>query len=874
MSQLTLPFNNSINPNLTPMMKQYLDIKSQYPEFIVFYRMGDFYEMFFEDAVKAAPALGIALTKRGQHQGEDIPMCGVPFHSSDTYISKLIEKDFKVVICEQMETPEEAKKRGYKAVVRRDVVRIITPGTLTEDNLLINENSNFLMAISSYKEEIAIAWADISTGEFYISFSSILTLGNDLARINPKEILISDKLYQQEEINNALSDYRRLVTIQANSLFELSKAENKIKTYYQIFSSDSLGKFSPSELISCGAILEYIELTQKTSESKISYPKQLNQNLFMVIDAATRRNLELTQSTNGEKRGSLLNLINLTRTSSGSRLLSQYVSAPLIDVDAINKRLDLVEFFVLNIEFTKIIHQLLALFGDVERSLARFSFNRGGPRDLQVIKESLSASNQLLSLFNDFTGNMLEELMILLSNLTNFENLMMELDISLSDNLPALARDGGFIKEGYNPRLDKLYQLKKDSKTSIEELKIKYAKITGINNLKISYNNILGYFIDVTPLNSGKMNEDLFIHRQTLANSVRYTTIELRDLDKELTNLEDNILKLELELYNHLVITILEKADQLTLFANAIAKIDVAVALAMLAEENNYTRPKINNSSEFNITEGRHPVIESILKKHRQEFISNDCKMDPSNNLWLITGPNMAGKSTFLRQNALIVIMAQIGSFVPAKLAFFGVVDKIFSRVGAADDLARGRSTFMVEMVETANILNNATSNSLIILDEIGRGTSTYDGVSIASACLEYIHEIICARALFATHYHELTALKHQLSKLQCYTMQIKEWQDKIIFMHKIISGSADKSYGIHVASIAGLPKEVIKRAGYILKNLEANHNNAMDIDLKTAPLETEHPLLNYIKDLQLDDLSPREAQEILYQIKNKATSL
>ena len=868
MSQLNLPFNNNIDSSLTPMMKQYLDIKSQYREFIVFYRMGDFYEMFFEDATKAAPVLGIALTKRGQHQGEDIPMCGLPFHSSDAYIAKLIEKDFKVVICEQMETPEEAKKRGYKAVVRRDVVRIITPGTLTEDNLLVNGNSNFLAAISCHKDELAIAWTDISTGEFYTSFSSILTLGNDLARINPKEILVSDRLYQQDEINNALADYRRLVTIQASSLFDLNKAENKIKAYYQIFSSDSLGNFSSTELIACGVILEYVELTQKTTESRISYPKQLKQNSFMVIDAATRRNLELTLSAAGEKKGSLLNLINFTKTSCGSRLLTQYISAPLIDVEAINKRLNLVEFFVLNIEFTKIIAQLLGLFGDVERSIARFTFNRGGPRDLQVIKESLVASNQLSSLFANFKGNMLQELIAILSNLTNFEDLIIELEASLSENLPALARDGGFIKEGYNSRLDKLYHLKNDSKTSLNELKVKYSKLTGINNLKISYNNVLGYFIDVTPLNSSKMNEDLFIHRQTLANSVRYSTVELRELEKELTNLEDNILKLELELYNQLVLKILDKADHLALFANSIAKIDVATALAILAEQNNYIRPEINNSSDFRIIGGRHPVIESILKKQRQEFVSNDCIMDKSNNLWLITGPNMAGKSTFLRQNALIVILAQIGSFIPAKSASFGVVDKIFSRVGAADDLARGRSTFMVE---TANILNNATHNSLIILDEIGRGTSTYDGVSIASACLEYIHEVICARALFATHYHELTALQHQLNKLQCYTMQIKEWQDKIIFMHKIIPGSADKSYGIHVASIAGLPKEVIKKAEYILKNLEASHNNVMDIDLKSIPVEAEHPLLNFIKELQLDDLSPREALDILYQIKNKA---
>ncbi len=868
-NQPSLPFMN--NDNLTPMMKQYLDIKSSYPNAIVFYRMGDFYEMFFEDANVAAPILGIALTKRGQYQDKDIPMCGIPFHSSDAYIAKLIGKGQKIVICEQMESPEEAKKRGAKSVVRREAVRIITPGTITEDNLLNSSSSNFLVSIASIKEEVALAWTDISTGEFYTSISSFTSLNNDLARINPQEILISDKLYQQESINLALADFRRIVTIQANNLFDLSKAEHKIKQYYNVISSDAFGIYTQVELIACGAILEYVELTQKTNQIRLRYPSRLNHSLFMAIDAATRRNLELNISSSGEKRDSLLHLINKTRTSSGSRLLVQYIAAPLIDVEAINNRLDLVEFFIKNIELTEEIIPLLGAIGDVERSLARFSFNRAGPRDLQVISNSLNAANFILSSFAHFEGDVSNLLQRHLANLGNFDNLILELDSALNGELPLLARDGGFIKQGYNPKLDQLLELKQNSQQQLQQLRQKYIKETGITSLKITYNNVLGYFIDITPQHASKMKEESFIHRQTLASSVRYTSIELRELEKDLLNLADNILKLELELYTQLVALILEKSVELTLFAYAISTIDVASSFGLLALANNYSRPIIDNSLEFNIVDGRHPIIENVLSKQKQEFIANDCHLRLEQNLWLITGPNMAGKSTFLRQNALIAILAQMGSFVPARSAHFGIVDKIFSRVGAADDLARGRSTFMVEMVETANILNNATKRSLIILDEIGRGTSTYDGVSIASACLEFIHDQLQARALFATHYHELTALSTQLHSLVCYTMHIKEWQNKVIFLHKIIPGQADKSYGIHVAELAGLPKIVIRKAEVILKNLEQSHNHIMDLNIKQVSIaKADHPVIEFLENLDIDNLSPKEALATLYQIKEK----
>lgn len=861
MTQQTLPF---IANNATPMMKQYLSIKAEYKTSILLYRMGDFYEMFFEDAVIAAPILGIALTKRGQHLEKDIPMCGMPFHSSEAYVSKLIGKGYKVAICEQMESPEEAKKRGYKSVVKREVVRIITPGTLTEDNLLNSGMSNYLVAIAKVKDGLALAWADISTGEFYSCQSNYLSLNNDLSRIAPKEILISDNLYQQESIVLALSDFKRIITVQANNLFDLNKAEHKIKKYYDVISSESFAIYTSMELVACGAILEYIELTQKTSQILMNPPKSLNNSLFMTIDAATRCNLELNINSNGEKRGSLFHLINETKTSSGSRLLNQYLATPLIDAEAINNRLDLVEFFIINKELTEDISNVLSHIGDIERSLSRFSFNRGGPRDLGVIRQSLQAVDSIALCFANFSGSIPVQLQSKLDNLDGFDGLNIELDNSLADELPFLSRDGGFIKTGYNSKLDQLNDLKINSKQRLQELKQKYIEMTGINSLKINNNNVLGYFIDITPQHSNKMKEELFIHRQTLANSVRYTSVELRELESELLNLTDNILKLEIILYNQLVEEVLSKTGPLSILAHSIAIIDVSCNLAKLAMKHNYCRPVIDESLEFKIHNGRHPIIENSLKLQKQEFIANDCKLQEQN-LWLITGPNMAGKSTFLRQNALIAILAQMGSYVPASSAHFGVVDKIFSRVGAADDLARGRSTFMVEMVETANILNNSTNRSLIILDEIGRGTSTYDGVSIASACLEFIHNTLKSRALFATHYHELTSLSDQLNSLVCYTMQIKEWQNKVIFMHKIIPGTADKSYGIHVAALAGIPRVVINRAEQILKSLEQTHDKS--IDLEEAPLKV-HPLLEFIDELDVDNLSPKEALETFYKLK------
>lgn len=865
--QLSLGITN----NSTPMMRQYMDIKSQHKDAILFYRLGDFYEMFFEDACIAAPILGIALTKRGQHLEQDIPMCGVPFHSSDAYIAKLIEAGHKVAICEQLETPEEAKKRGYKAVVKREVVRIITAGTITEDNLLDSKSSNFLVAIGNYRNELALAWIDISTNSFFTCNTTVKSLSSDLSKISPKELLISNKLYNQNDVIEALADYRRLITIQADNIFELNRSEHKIKQYYQVISSDVFGQYSNAQLIASACALEYIELTQKLKEIKVPHPKIINNSHFMAIDPASRISLELWKNSDSNGKSNLFSFINKTKTNSGSRLLAQHLSTPLIDVSAINKRLDMVEFFVKNEELSKNLSSILAKCGDIERSISRLSFNRGGPRDLQVILNTLEAAEEIISEFNFFRGNLDENLIMHLNNLKNFETLRCELEQALSSNLPFLARDGGFIKAGYNPKLDELVSFKLNSNEEISKLKAAYSLETGIQNLKISFNNVIGYHIDISPQNSSKMNDPKFIHRQTLANSVRYTTQELRSLEAEINSVEKNILNLELTLYSQLVDLVLTKSQLLNLMAHSISVIDVSIALATLARENNYCRPIIDETRDFIVKRGRHPVIEEAIRSEKKEFISNDCNLEAKNYLWLITGPNMAGKSTFLRQNAIIAILAHIGSFVPAEYMRTGVIDKIFSRVGAADDLARGRSTFMVEMIETANIINNATDRSLIILDEIGRGTSTYDGVSIASACLDYIHDKLKCRALFATHYHELTSLQSQLSNLRCYTIQITEWQNKVIFLHKIIEGIADKSYGIHVAELAGLPGNLITKAKNILLSLEQSHDNNLNkIDIATKYSDTtkDSELVELIKNIDIDNISPKEALDMLYNLK------
>ncbi len=871
--------------SVTPMMQQYLATKAEYKDCLLFYRMGDFYELFFDDAVIASKALDIALTKRGTHNGEDIAMCGVPERAYEPYLHKLISSGHRVAVCEQMEKPEEAKKRGYKAVVRREVVRIITPGTIIEESLLDARNANYLASLVRMGGDLALAWIDISTGEFRSSVTSENALASDLARLNPKEILLADKLFIDAELSQTLREHRKALTPHAANIFDYLRTENRLKAFYGVKEIDGFGEFCRAEIAACGSLIEYVELTQKGNLPRLEFPKQFKNSNFMAIDAATRRNLEIVASLSGGKKGSLLSVIDRTITGGGARLLSNYISAPLTNPAAINNRLDMVQFFVENDAIRTNTREVLKRIPDMERSLSRICMEKAGPRDLAAIRNGLAESIIIAEIL-EFSGvNLPPALATYLRSLGSHDTLVNKLREALKEEITSgLAREGGYIADGYHSKLDEMRGLRDNGQSKIIELRELYRRDTGINTLKITHNNVLGFFVEVTPVNSSKITDEKFIHRQTLGNAVRYTTAELRQLENDILNAKDHALRLEMMLFEELSEDIKSSAETIYFAAQSISAIDVMASLGELAAQNNYNRPKVDESLAFNIKGGRHPVVEAGVELEGK-FIKNDSDFASSQRLWLLTGPNMAGKSTFLRQNALIAIMAQVGSFVPADFAHIGVVDKVFSRVGASDDLARGRSTFMVEMVETATIINNATTKSLVILDEIGRGTATYDGLSIAWAVVEYLHNTSRCRGLFATHYHELTSLKEQLPALACYTMKVKEWQGKVIFMHEVIKGSADRSYGIHVAELAGLPSTVTKRARTVLTVLqEADGGSARAKltgelplfqtipDPSTQNLEPANPIaeeiLARITSVNIDDMSPKEALEFLYGLK------
>ncbi len=886
---------------LTPMMAQFMEIKQQYPDCLLFYRMGDFYELFFDDAIIAADALDITLTKRGSHKGEDIPMCGVPWHSHESYLAKLVKLGHKVAICEQIETPEEAKKRGgYKALVKRDVVRVVTQGTLTEDNLLEKGKHNYLCVILQNKKEITLAWADLSTGIFMLQTTNFLELQSVLERLSPSEILISEKLSQNEKYFDIWAEYRRILTVQPNSRFNPQNAKEKLLSNFKIAVLDSFGDLSELDITAAGVLLDYIDITQRGKIPYLSFPKKLTSNNFMEMDAATRRNLEISRTCDGGVAGSLFATINKTLTAAGARLLFEFLSMPLTDVVKINARLDLVKFFVEKTAIRANLRDLLKHCTDIERALARLSIGRGGPRDIKAILNSFLQISPILKIVQSSkeeqpsTGDLfafslpprLIKIIKIFEQWGAFNPLIQKLQKAIIDSPPTLVRDGGFIASGYSPKLDEVRTLQENSKELLQAMQEKYIAVTKVSNLKIKYNNMLGYFIEVSSQNGTKLlnNSELFVHRQTLANNIRFTTEELTELERKIATASDKALALEMEIFSELVGDIMAKSNDISKLARAIAKLDVATALAELAENNNYIYPILDNSNSLEIKAGRHPVVEvniSNSKTANISFIENDCILNERDKIWLLTGPNMAGKSTFLRQNALIVLLAQIGSFVPAKYAKIGVVDRIFSRVGAADDIASGRSTFMVEMVETATILNQATEKSFVILDEIGRGTSTFDGLSIAWACMEYLHDVKKPRTIFATHYHELTALQEKLPNMSCRTIKVKEWQDKIIFLHEVIKGSADRSYGIHVAKLAGLPSCVIKRASEVLRILENNKEiEPLDNIADKLPIfkgenlidnnisdDSMYEILDMLKSMDLDNLTPKQAMDKLYEI-------
>ncbi len=873
------------------MMAQYHAVKAQYPDCLLFYRMGDFYEMFFNDAIMASAILDITLTKRGKNQGDEIPMCGVPFHAHEAYMAKLIRAGHKVAICDQTETPEEAKqKRGSKALVNRDVIRVITQGTLTEDGLLDARSSNYLACLAEVGGQYGLSWLELSTGEFYVQPVLEKDLTMALGRVSASELLIADRLTQKENLFDLLALIRDTLTIQPGSLFDSDNARKRLEDLFGVGTLDAFGGFSRAEVAAAGSLIDYVDRTQKGKIPHLARPQQIIANGIMEIDIATRRNLEILRTLSGEKAGSLLASIDRTITPAGARLLQARLSAPLCDVGAINQRLDEVEIFTKSASFCSLIRDTLKQVPDMERALGRLTIGRGGPRDLGMIRDGLKQAEILRALLVDENQPALNDISRALHQQPQTQEFSDRLRELLSDDLPNLERDGGFVRAGYSAKLDELRLMRDDSRRLIAALQSRYQQMTDIDALKISYNNVLGYFIEVPAKRADKMlvrkgeennADNPFIHRQTMANAVRFTTPELAELERDISSANDKAIGIELELFRQMVDEVSRISEAIGQHARAVAALDVAASFAALAVDQNYVRPQIDDSLTFDIKGGRHPVVEQVLRKSSgNEFVPNDCDLSNQQRLWLLTGPNMAGKSTFLRQNALIVLLAQTGAYVPATSARIGLVDRLFSRVGASDDLARGHSTFMVEMVETATILNQATERSLVILDEIGRGTATFDGLSIAWACVEYLHENNKCRSLFATHYHELTALQAKLPALSCHSMQVKEWKGEIVFLHSVGAGAADRSYGIHVARLAGLPTAVIARAEAVLKTLEkGNHNTTVtkiadDLPLFTAKAPEpprESALESHLKNIQPDSMSPREALDALYELKKLA---
>lgn len=904
----------------TPSMAQYLEIKTANPDSLLWYRMGDFYELFFEDALVASQALSITLTKRGKHLGQDIPMCGVPVHRADEYLERLIRRGYRVAVCEQLEDPAEARKRGSKAVVRRDVVRLVTPGTLTEETLLDARARNYLTALfrpaggaegvlTGSSAPVAVASLDISTGEFEVGETRGVDLPGELVRLAPGEVIASDTLLAETDLTAWIARAGGAATPVPAASFDSLAGERDLKARLGVADLGAFGAFSRAELAAVGALFRYVDLTQIGKKPVVRPPRRTGAGTALIIDAASRSSLELVRSTSGEKAGSLLDAIDRTVTGAGARELAARLATPLAEPSAIEARLDAVSFLVADETLREALRDALKGAPDLARAVSRLAFGRGGPRDLQGIAQGLEAARDVASLLATKAqdiGFPAELTQILARIEGQGAELLAELTAALVDDPPHLKRDGGFVRRGYRPALDEALSLRDDSRRVMAELEARYVEQTGVRTLKVRHNNILGYFIEVTQANAKPLTEtplnETFRHRQTMANAVRFTTVELVETEGRIAAAADRALAIEQEVFGELSAAVAAAEQTLSDVAGALAELDHTAALAHLAHHERYVRPVVDSSDAFDIRGGRHPVVEQALKRaHGGPFVANDCVLGrrgvaemppgfdemPEARIWLVTGPNMAGKSTFLRQNALIAVLAQMGSFVPAAEAHIGVVDRLFSRVGAADDLARGRSTFMVEMVETAAILNQATARSLVVLDEIGRGTATFDGLSIAWAAVEYLHEETRARVLFATHYHELTALAGRLSSVANVTMDVKEWRDEIVFLHRVKSGAADRSYGIQVAKLAGLPHPVIARAREVLAVLEKTDRKrgAETEALEDLPLfaaarpqsfgagtETEPsgpaPLEAALDALNPDELTPRAALDAIYRLK------
>jgi len=870
----------------SPFMAQYLAAKADHADALVFFRMGDFYELFFEDAEKAAAALGITLTKRGQHGGEPIPMAGVPWHQAENYLAKLIRAGFKVAICEQLEDPAEAKKRGSKSIVHRGVVRVVTPGTLTEEGLLDARAANRLAAVAFAGDAAAIAWADVSTGAFETRTVKPAELEGEIAALSPAELLVTDG--DSAKVNEAARIIGAALTTRPAVKADAKAAARRIKAAFEVAALDAFGDFTDAELSAMGLLLDYIELTQAGAAPRLMPPRRNAERAFMAIDAATRAALEIDRSVRGGRDGSLLGCIDRTVTAAGGRLLSERLARPLTDVAAINARLDAVQFFIDGRERRAGVREELRAAGDLARSLTRLALGRGGPRDLAALRDGLHAGDRAaarcLGLTGEGPGAIAEACAALtLTAHAESASLAQTLERALAADLPLLARDGGFIAAGYDAVLDETRALRDDSRKVIAALQASYAEEAGIGGLKLKHNNVLGYHIDATPkqaeaLMAPPLNAR-FIHRQTNAGSIRFTTTELAELDAKSSRAGEATLARELALFKEFAARAAANEGAIRAAAEALASLDVAAALAEWAEETHATRPDIDETTALLAEGARHPVVEHGVRREGQGFTPNDARLDAEGKsgprLMVVTGPNMAGKSTYLRQIALLAVLAQSGAYVPARKLRLGVVDRVFARVGASDDLARGRSTFMTEMVETAAILNQAGARALVVLDEIGRGTATFDGLAIAWSVAEHLHEANRCRAVFATHYHELTRLAEKLEAGANAHLRAKEWKGDLVFLHEVAPGPADRSYGIQVAKLAGLPRSAVERARTVLARLEASGGAARVEIADELPLfaqvmeETAASQLETALDaINPDNLSPKEALETLYRLK------
>ena len=873
----------------SPMMQHYLQTKEEYPDCILFYRLGDFYEMFFEDAKIVSKELELTLTGKSCGQEERAPMCGVPFHAYESYMNRLVAKGYKVAICEQMEDPKQAK-----GMVRREVIRVVTPGTNINEQALDEGKNNYIMCIVSLSDQFGVATADVTTGDFFVTeVDSKRRLLDEIYKFSPTEVVCNEALFMS---GLDIDDLKNRVGIVLYSLehwyFDDSLCENTLKEHFRVNSLEGLGLADlECGMIASGSLLKYLYETQKNSLEQISAIHPYTTGKFMVLDSSTRRNLELVETLREKaKRGSLLWVLDKTKTAMGARMLRSFVEQPLIEKEEIEGRLDAIEELMQRAIDREELREYLNPVYDLERLLTRITYQSANPRDLTAFKSSIGMIPHIRGILLELQS---KEIQGIREDMDTLEDLYTLIDAAIEEEPPITVREGGIIKDGYHEEIDRLREAKSQGKNWLAELEAKEREKTGIKNLKIKFNKVFGYYLEVT--NSFKdLVPDYYTRKQTLTNAERYITPELKEMEDMILGAEDKLVQLEYELFRELREQIAKNVVRIQKTAKALAKIDVFASLALISEQNHYCRPSLNQNGRIDIKNGRHPVVEKMI--NNDMFIANDTYLDnQKNRISVITGPNMAGKSTYMRQTALIVLMAQIGCFVPAEIADIGIVDRIFTRVGASDDLASGQSTFMVEMTEVANILRNATGNSLLILDEIGRGTSTFDGLSIAWAVVEHISnpKLLGAKTLFATHYHELTELEGKLDNVNNYCIAVKEKGDDIVFLRKIVKGGADKSYGIQVAKLAGVPDSVIERAKEIAEELGrhdivdfteilSNKKNSAtkkkkehldEVDLTQMSLfdaVNDNDIIEELKEIDVGNLTPIEALNKLYELQNK----